>query len=410
MSPMRGGVVLFDSANNISAGDKTFASLDSGWCSIGGAHPVRVTSIHDLSSDVLWVTNLTEEQFYRAGLAGHPNFRSEGYLRSTIRHIYSELGVDPLHVSPDAVVRVLATVVQRTIDVATQRYGVALRSKKALNEDFAVALGAPRSQIDAEMYSMFESCAQHAYVRTVITNNYLNNARALTLRRNRLVHARELLAHPVPQDTQWEYIPRHKLPATTEAIEALLERTTTAFMVRGEVKNMNPMVAEVFSVGSGARVIRDWLTDIEWAQARQWAEIEYQGVLMCASPSAPLPQASKLPTDDYAALSYTSCLAAEQIWTAMTMRRGSREDLRYTAAAAWLRAKDRMAMFDYAQKLYSKGLTVSGYGVGIVVVLYPEGGLRHALDVTTDIGLLPPASKLLEARRDAPADQLYGTA
>jgi len=397
---MRCGVVLFDSANNISVGDKTFASLDSGWASVSGEAAVRITSIHDLDSAVLWITNLTEEQFYRAGLTGHANFRSEGYLRSTLRHIYTELGVDPQFVSADVVASVLSTVAQRVLEQAEKQYKVTPRSK-ALNDDFAFALNAPRSQIAADMYSLFEGSAQHAYVRTVQTNTYINQGAALTLRRNRLLHARELLSLPVPPDTQWEYIPREKLPARQYDIETMLEQSNTAFLVRCNARNINPLVADVFSVGSGAKVIREWLTDIEWQQAREWADIEYNGVLLCHAPSTAIPQAETLPDDSYAPLSITYGLIAEQVWTAMTMKRGTRgEAARYTAAAAWFRAMDRTVMFSYAQKLHAKGLTVWGYGGGNVVILYPEGGLRHALDVSIDIGLLAPASKLLEARRN----------
>lgn len=397
---MRCGVVLFDSANNISVGDKTFASLDSGWASVSGEAAVRITSIHDLDSAVLWITNLTEEQFYRAGLNGHANFRSEGYLRSTLRHIYTELGVDPQFVSPDVVASVLSTVAQRVLDQSEKHYKVTPRSIKALNEDFAFALNAPRSQIAADMYSLFEGSAQHAYVRTVQTNTYMNQGAALTLRRNRLLHARELLSLPVPPDTQWEYIPREKLPASQHDIETMLEQSNTAFLVRCNARNINPLVADVFSVGSGAKVIREWLTDIEWQQAREWADIEYNGLLLCHAPSAPIPQAEALPSAPYAQLSITSGLIAEQVWTAMTMKRGTRgEAARYTAAAAWFRAMDRTVMFSHAQKLHAKGLTVWGYGGGNVVILYPEGGLQHALEVSTHMGLLPPASKLLEANR-----------
>jgi hypothetical protein len=401
---MRCGVVLFDSANNLSMGDKTFASLDSGWASVGGETAVRITSIHDLDSAVLWITNLTEEQFYRAGLIGHANFRSEGYLRSTLRHIYTELGVDPQFTSADVVARVLSTVAQRVLEQARTHHKVTPRSK-ALNDDFAAALNAPRSQIAPDMYRLFEASAQHAYVRTVQTNTYMNQGAALTLRRNRVTHARELLSLAVPPDTNWEYIPREKLPASHRDLETMFEQLDTAFLVRCNTRNINPLVADVFSVGSGAKVIREWLTDIEWQQAREWADIDYSGVLLCHAPSAPIPQAEAIPQDAYAPLSFTLGLIAEQIWTAMTMKRGSRGDeSRYTAAAAWFRAMDRTAMFSHAQKLHAKGLTVWGYGGGNVVVLYPEGGLRHALEVSTDLGLLVPASKLLEARRSTTGD------
>lgn len=32
-----------------------------------------------------------------------------------------------------------------------------------------------------------------------------------------------------------------------------------------------------------------------------------------------------------------------------------------------------------------------------MVLRYPENGLRRTLDIATDIGLMPPASKLAEA-------------
>lgn len=66
---------------------------------------------------------------------------------------------------------------------------------------------------------------------------------------------------------------------------------------------------------------------------------------------------------------------------------------RYTAAAAWLRAADRMAMFDYAQKLYGRGLNVMSYGVGNVVLHTRRTGCA-APDITTDIRLMPPASRI----------------
>jgi hypothetical protein len=406
---MRCGVILFDSANNISVGDKTFTSLEGGWASLAGERALRVTSIHDLSSDALWITNLTEEQFYRATLTAHPNFRSDGYFRSTLRHLYSELGVDPLQVGPDIVACVLATVAQRLVDLAAARYGVKIRSK-GLNEDFALAMGAPRSTLAPEIYGMFAGAAQHAYVRAIATHSYVHNGQTLTLRRNRLLHARELLSVPVPPDGPWEYVPRNKLPAARADVERLLERTASGFLIRCEVKNISPLIADVFSVAGGARAIRDWLTAIEWQRAKQCGEIDYKGLLVCAAASSVLPQAAQLPAGEYAPLSFTYGLAAEQIWTALAMKRGPRDDLRYTAAAAWLRAQDRMAMFSYAQRLHEAGLLVWGYGGGNVVVMVPDGGLRHALDVSTDIGLLAPANKLLEARRVLPVQERHGIA
>lgn len=401
---MRCGVVLFDSATANSIGDKTFVSLDAGWASVAGGTSTRISSIHDLDSAVLWITNLTEEQFHRAKLRFHVNFRHDGYLRSTLKHIASELGVDQDHVSGDVSASVLSTIVQRVVTYSRQHYCVTSKGK-SLTDDFAVALRVPRSKIAPDIYQLFEGSAQHTYVRTVQTNAHLNHGTALTLRRNRVKHAKQILSLPVPPDANWEYIGADRLPSNKHDIESMLEQSDTAFLVHCNARNVNPSVAEVFSVSSGAKTIREWLTDIEWQQAREWSDIEYLGLLRCSAPSAKAQQADVLPSDPYSVLSFTCGLVAEQIWTAMTMQSKTNvEDLRYTAAAAWFRAMDRAVMFSYAKDLHAKGLTVWGYGSGNVVVLYPEGGLRNALDVSTESDLLTPSSKLLEARAMAPRD------
>jgi hypothetical protein len=83
----------------------------------------------------------------------------------------------------------------------------------------------------------------------------------------------------------------------------------------------------------------------------------------------------------------------------MTLQQPYRpKESRFTAAAVWRMSYDRMVMLDYAQKLSARGLTVMSYGMGNVVVSYPEGGLRRALSVAADLGLLPPANKFTEAR------------
>jgi len=396
---VRSGVVLFDSAIVNVTGDKTFVSLDAGWASIAGERAFRIGSIHELASDVMWVANLTQEQFYRASLADKPNLRNDSYLRSSLRHIYTELGVDPMQGSPAVATEVLATVLQRTLEYAKGHYDIEPRGR-TLNEDFASALGAPRSQIAPDIYRLFEQSASHAYVTTLKTTNYRSSGATLTLRRNRVQHAQELLSKAVPPDSAWQYRSRRELPASVADIETMLEQCPTAFLVQCAVTNVSPLVSEVYSTNAGAKVIRNWLTDVEWRQARQWADIEYVGLLLCTAPSAPIPQGARLPAASHAALSYTCGLIAEQVWTAMTMKRGGRgEESRFTAAAAWFRAMDRSVMFSYAQQLHAKGLTVWGYGGGNVVVIYPEGGLRHALDVSSDMGLVAPASKLIEARR-----------
>jgi hypothetical protein len=390
---MRVGAIFFDSNNKLVANDRTAVLLNSAWASISGEQAQRVRSIHNLPSDVLWFTNLTYNNFYRAGLQRHPNFRNEGWLRTLFNQLVAELGVDLNSVSPDITVSTIAAIAQRTVSVAKSRYEVHPKSKR-LNEDFAIAMSAPRSALPDKFYNYFDTVADHPSVSVIYTTNYGAGLPTVTVRRNRLHHAREVLATPVPTDTGWEM----EKAVAPDHNDKWLENINTPFLVKCTVSNVNPMIAEVLSWGSGSRDVREWLTDIEWRVVRQYADVSVSAALICNNPAAPLPQAKLLPEGPLDKLSFTYGLIAEQIWTAMTNKQHYKGGMnRYTAAAAWLRAADRMAMFDYAQKLYRSGLNVMSYGVGNVVLRYPENELRHTLDIATDIGLMPPASKLAEA-------------
>jgi len=91
------------------------------------------------------------------------------------------------------------------------------------------------------------------------------------------------------------------------------------------------------------------------------------------------------------------------MWTAFTNPMPYRlNETRWSVAAAWLRAADRLRMFDFAQKLHARGLTVSSYGVGSVVLRYPaSGGLQRTLAMASETGLLPPAKGMAQAARGA---------
>ncbi|ANN80816.1 hypothetical protein [Bordetella flabilis] len=389
---MRVGAVYFDESGNIVANDRTVVALSDAWASVGGEPARRVQSVHDLASDVLWLTNLTWNNFFKAGLSRHPNFRSDGWLRTLFGQITTELGVHGSDVSPDITVSAMATVAQRVADVATNDYKVRVKSAR-LNDDFATAINAPASALPDAYYPFFEGIADHPSVSVIQTANYSASSPTVTLRRNRLAHAAHVLATPVPPDAGWE-LER----SVGSGSDQWLESIKTPFLVRCTISNVNPLMAEVLSWGSGSRQVREWLTDLEWRIVREFANVNVHAALICSKEAQVLPQAAMLPSGSMAQLSYTLGLVAEQVWTAMVSRQRYKDTTRYTAAAAWLRSCDRMTMFDYAQRLHARGVVVMSYGVGNVVARYPEGGLRRTLDIATDLALMPPASKFSEAR------------
>lgn len=397
---MRVGAILFDSGDNIVGSDRTIISINSAWASIGGGQARRVQGISDLPSDVIWFTNLTYSNFYKAGLHKHPNFRNAEWLRTQFYQLVSELGVDINNQPPHITVSVIATIAQRVVNVAEAQFSLKPESSRKLNDDFARILGAPRSAIPNNIYSLFKPVCEHPSVSVIHSVNYGAASPSITLRRNRITHAREVMSTVVPPDSGWEMEPS----VAPDGSDQWLEDIKQPFLVRCTVSEVKPMIAEVLSWGAGAKSPRLWLTDIEWRVVRQHGKVIVHQALICKNPAAPLPQGLCIPSSTGAELSITYGLIAENIWTALTNPQYYKGDeTRFTAAAAWLRSADRMIMFNYAQKLYGRGIDVMSYGVGNVVLRYPEGGLNRILDVCLDIGLIPPASKVAEASKGVTA-------
>lgn len=389
---MKVGAILFDSANNLlNAGSA--ATLGSGWASISGHAPTRVQSVHDLSGDTLWLTNLTYTDLRRTGLHSHPNFRAESWLKSPVQQLIAELGIDCDRNPVDTAATVIATIAQRVADLSTKNYGITLRSQ-SLNTDFAEALEIRSADSLQDIQPIIETIASHPSVSVIRMNAGEGEAGSVILRRNRLEHAQSVLNILAPEEGVWQ----QEKTSARDGSDHWLEDVTTPFLVQCAISNVSPAVAEILSWGSGSSAPRDWLTDIEWRVVRQYSDIRIGSVFIHSHPGATPHQSHLLPRGPHAALSLTNGLVAEQIWSCLTLKRpvGGQKSC-FSAVAAWIRSADRMGMFEYATELHSQGLDVMRYGNGNVVVAYKEGELSKVMDIATDIALMPPANKFIEA-------------
>ena len=370
-------------------------SLNDAWFSISGEPAKKVQSIHDLPNDTIFLTNLTYTQFHAAGLTRHANFRNEGWLRSGVHQLASELGLTIDYASQSVAASAIAAIAQRVINIAHEKIGVTPTVLHSFNKDVADAIGPAKSLIQSQFYKSFEQCASQTWVSVVNNHNYTGRNPSFTARVNRLSHAKALLNTKLPPDTGWEF----QKSSSKIKLDSWLSTIDKPFLAHCIIKNVQPMVGELFSWGSGAKAQRDWLTNIELDQLREYADIEIDSVLICSNDPITPAQASLLPSSPLDELSISLGIFAELLWTSLTSKQPQTSDGRFSAAAAWLRAADRMIMFNFAQRAAARGLDVAGYGTGAVTIRYPEGALKKSLSVATDIGLIPPASKFIEARQ-----------
>ncbi|MEA9392217.1 hypothetical protein SJI19_16960 [Acerihabitans sp. TG2] len=390
------GVAIFDLPESIDR-KRDIKNLDALWASVSGQEAKRLKSLHDLRTDVIWLTNLDANIFKTLKLFSMPNIRSETWLRTKFTQIQQELGLDESHVTTKIVAEQMSMVVQSVVDRAQQTFGVMPHSQ-TLNADFAKVFNAPVSNLPDAWYMHFAPLVQHSLVAVVSSFARSATNASMTVKPNRLKHAREVLATKVPLDVGWEQGVR--IPNTKT--DTWLENIDTPFLLRFSLNNINPDIAEILSWGAGSQVPREWMTDVEWCVLREFCDIEVKDILINRNPGCVLKQHGMLPSGMYDELSYTCGLVAELMWTSLTtkVKRGNDASTKhYTAAAAWLRSADRMIMFRHAQRLSADGCNISMYGTGMVILSYPEGALTHYLGKSVKNGLMPPTAKFQENKR-----------
>lgn len=392
---MRIGAIVFDPSTVIGSGDRTVVSLTAGWASIGGTPARRIQGISGLPNDVIWLTNLSYAAFLAAKLNMHANFRNDGWLRTAFEQIATEFGLGRNTGKAKDAAEAIALVAHRVVAYSCKELNVKILSHGRLNDDFATAMGLDRCRIPEAHYSTFETIAGHPNVSVIQPVSFgRGTTSSTTLRSNRLAYARRMLAHKVPPDSGW-VLAKQKLTETE------LESMELPFMVRCRITNVKPIMAEALSWGSGAKSIREWLTDVEWRVVRQYADVELRAAMVCEQGYESMERyAAMLPQGSVDELSYTLGLVAEQVWTALMNKQPRTGRITgFSARAAWLRAIDRMQMFDYAQRMQSRrGVNLIAYGMGNVTVRVPEGGIKHILDMAVDVGLMPPMASFKEAR------------
>lgn len=387
------GVAIFDLSESIDR-KRDVQQLDALWACIAGEEAKRLKSLHDLRSDVVWFTNLDANVFRTLNLYRMPNLRGDTWLRTRFVQIQQELGLDEDHVTPKVVAETMSIVVQNVVDYAREHYDVS-PSSRSLNADFAKVFNAPVSNLPDAWYMHFEPLVKHSLVAVVSATARSTTNAYMTVKPNRLSHARQILSTPVPLDVGWEQgirIPNVKSEKWLESIE-------TPFLLKFSLKNIDPAVAEILSWGAGSQVPREWMSDVEWRVLREFCDIEIKEILINRNPGVLLKQHAMLPSGQFDELSYTCGIVSELMWTSLTTKvkignHGSQKN--YTAAAAWLRSSDRMIMFKHAQRLNAEGCLISLYGTGMVTVSYPDGALSQYLKTAVSNGLMPPSSKFQE--------------
>lgn len=384
------GIMLFDNPKECA----------SGWASVNGAKAIYVRHHSDLANNVIWITNGEFGQFITLGHRHVHNLRSLTFFRTQINQICHDLGDEIAGAFAQSAAQKISEIATRVFQLAAQSY----EWKPGELGDSDSLYACIKSRFPKECYPNHPALTralQSAYQTdsAIARADFLPNTVFLTLRFNRLAHAKNVLACPIPDDA-WEYVPKAKLPSSQKERLSLCLNYEAPILAQ-VVIDMTQADADyaalcAFGHKTASRmVLREWISHPELIWLSRFAPIDIQAWFQAAEYKA-LPESMRLPrtlTDDpFMGLSYSAGLLAENHWMALASDEYNKwtKKKSLTPRAVWLRAADRALCFSLAKRALDQGFTVTGYSTGAVRVRILRTELLQALEFAIENHIVCP--------------------
>jgi hypothetical protein len=399
----RFGVVLFDDDKDPTGG---WAHAD------GDTFPKRITSPDELSTGVVWWTNVNSDNFHKTELYKRSWLRHDKYLIVDHKAVLKEWNYDPAYTDPVVICQITAKFFARIMMIAFRLIhdvqpritmedafvGVTLR------EDIRVVLPDPeypRSEAATIMKS--EKAFQEF---TATSMKYVKDSTWVMVRRPRLLYAMEMLQTPVPLGP-WEVLTKREMRSAGGDRAQFIVESKRPAMVELALENMDQTVGPVYAFGStidkNKKVSRSWVAHNEFMVLNRLAEVDVKSAWMgreYGSLVSQLPDSVReFLTDRFNEFSWSAGIVAETLWRACCLKEGRAkvgsklsdgEDRAGTSwQGAWIKSADKISMFNSTMDLVKMGYSVNSYGLGWVRASITEEQRTDFIHDALSAGLVP---------------------
>lgn len=348
-----------------------------GWASIAGATPLRITGTQDLSTNVLWITNLDWEGMRAKSIQQHPRFRMDNFLRIKLSSLAIELDIRN-DGDVEQRVQVLAEIIDRVCRLSQSIFGIthflddlpsSLRAS-ILSEKDARSYGSPI--VDYAIKDAIQSWQRCETISPQGTNFY-------TWRFPRLDYAEYLLGFIIPT-SKWKRIKFDDEQDVKQYINENLDfKPMLCKIIVKRVKDST--FAQIMPFGYGANRQRTWATGQEVLHYMRYADVEVTSLLAAddyRELNLRLPDFSSMTGK----ISISMGVLAECCWRALSSKSSPR--------AAWYSSWDRISCCKTAMVLAEAGISVKSYGSGALTLAVHPSQYQYVFDQCIKAGLTPP--------------------
>ncbi len=390
----------------------------SGWASLG-QKSTRISSVDDLSTGVIWWSNIDYSVFFYSTEIWRKSFlRHDRYLVVSPDRALAEWNHDAKRLTNDFKCTFLAQVFNRIMHAAfnlARRQIPTLTMEKLfggqrLLDDLRVLMPEmdyPRADAAAIMkvdqaYAEFTKCT----VRTPY------DGENIILRRPRLLYAATMLQLPVPVGPFENMDRREMRKAGGDDRAQFVRESDKPFMVELTVERMDQNIAPIYGFSNASdknkkKTTRSWVAHPEFLALNEFAEMDIRSAWVGDSYKnlyedldSNIQDFFNNPIND--AL-WTSGIIAETLWRSMLLKesgdkvgRAADGDERAGTSweGAWIRAQDKIMMFAAAKVLTDRGYAVTSYGLGWVMCKVPREMKAEYLKDALSLGLVPAMSDI----------------
>lgn len=389
MPEQRYGVALFDNP-------KKYAS---GWAAVGdeiGAEPFSFQDTGELENNVIWITNIDKNTFFRCGLSKTPRFRHEYYLRTKLSSIVLELDIKNEDLSIQAVK--LASLVATVMQLTHYHVGMSGAPANTLATGLRQVIQPDSQAVDNVLRDASKKASQ-SFVECVKSHELINkDYRITSLVFHRRSYAKLITSYKLPYG-EWLQAPSEVLAMSNRSMIEWVCKNDRPCLVKVRVLNINSSVNHLVNYGAGAGLVinrtdegkdwaglnqREWMTTPEINVMRKYMDLIVEDILIG---EGYVENPIRIPK--WGVLSYCAGIMCENMWVALT------KDLSGSPGqnpqSAWIHSIDRTLCF-----LAAKGLdllantSVQSYGYGRVTICIDNGGFRQVADLAVRMKMVAP--------------------
>lgn len=401
-SNRRFGVVIFDDDKEPGVG----------WACIAGGKPDRISSADELSTGVIWWSNIKYDFFFsKTEIWRKTWLRHDKYLVVGHADVLREWNYDPKVVEPVFLCSFIATVFDRIMRIAynlirevdPRKTMETIFVGKTLRDDLRCVLPEPEYPKSEAASIMKSGLSFEEFTATGMRPP--KGAQFIMLRKPRMLYATEMLQIPLPKGP-FEHMSRTDLRNQNTDRVALVRDMEQPCMVEIAIEKIAPEIAPIYAFGSATdkdrRTVRSWVSHPEFHMLHRIADIDVRAAWVgreYGSLMGELPDPIKeFLADKKNENSWSAGIVAETIWRAATLKEekwkaGSLregEDHAHTSwQGAWMKGADKVSMFLTALDLAKMDYAVLSYGLGWVRCGVPEENIKDFLNDGLSLGLIP---------------------